>query len=130
MEEVTSKSEGKNDWRQESSRQTLAQPKLLEEIEAGQESRMVTPDEELNRVLGGGIVSGSVVLIGGEPGIGKSTLMLQTGLQLNRLKTLYVSGEESEQQIKIRAGRIAKKSCQDKLLYTDRNQYQEHFSVC
>ncbi|MEL6674011.1 MAG: DNA repair protein RadA [Bacteroidota bacterium] len=81
-------------------------PKTLSQIEAVTEKRLVTPDEEMNRVLGGGIVEGSVVLIGGEPGIGKSTLLLQLALQLSPAKVLYVSGEESEQQIKLRAERI------------------------
>ncbi|MFM2387007.1 MAG: hypothetical protein RL660_1764 [Bacteroidota bacterium] len=78
----------------------------LAEIEAGAERRIVTADEELNRVLGGGIVEGSVVLVSGEPGIGKSTLFLQLALSLQQLKVLYVSGEESAQQIKMRAERI------------------------
>jgi len=77
----------------------------LPEIQTGHTQRMRTPDEELNRVLGGGIVPGSLVLIGGQPGIGKSTLMLQVALQLPG-KILYVSGEESEEQIKMRADRI------------------------
>ena len=66
----------------------------------------MTEDDELNRVLGGGIVPGSLVLIGGEPGIGKSTLMLQIALSLKDYTILYVSGEESEQQIKMRAERM------------------------
>ena len=78
----------------------------LHEIAAGEERRMVTPDAELNRVLGGGIVSGSLVLVAGEPGIGKSTLFLQNGLLLTGMITLYISGEESEQQIKMRADRL------------------------
>jgi DNA repair protein RadA/Sms len=77
----------------------------LPQIQTGHTQRMRTPDEELNRVLGGGIVPGSLVLIGGQPGIGKSTLMLQVALQLPG-KILYVSGEESEEQIKMRADRI------------------------
>lgn len=68
---------------------------------------MITTDKELNRVLGGGIVPGAMVLIGGEPGIGKSTLMLQVALMLNSIKVLYVSGEESQQQIKMRAERLS-----------------------
>jgi DNA repair protein RadA/Sms len=100
----------KNDWRQESTRSKTVQPKTLNEIEAGHEIRIRVQDEELNRVLGGGIVPGSMVLIGGEPGIGKSTLMLQIGLAFKKLKVLYVSGEESEQQIKLRAERISKDS--------------------
>jgi DNA repair protein RadA/Sms len=106
VEEVVSKSEtGKNDWRSESSTSKVPQPKKLDEIQSTQDIRVATPDYELNRVLGGGIVPGSLVLIGGEPGIGKSTLMLQIGIGLTKLKVLYVSGEESEQQIKMRAER-------------------------
>ncbi len=81
---------------------------LLNEVEGGQEQRIVTDDAELNRVLGGGIVAGSLVLIGGEPGIGKSTLLLQVALSLKKQTVLYVSGEESEAQIKMRADRIGK----------------------
>lgn len=77
----------------------------LQGIRAGGTQRLPTPDEELNRVLGGGIVPGSLVLIGGQPGIGKSTLMLQVAMQLPA-RILYVSGEESEEQIKMRADRI------------------------
>ncbi|MBV7528821.1 DNA repair protein RadA [Chitinophaga sp. sic0106] len=78
----------------------------LSDVEAVAEKRLLTPDNELNRVLGGGIVAGSLVLVGGEPGIGKSTLFLQNALQLKGVRTLYISGEESEQQIKMRADRI------------------------
>ena len=107
VEEVVSKGEGsKNEWRSDSGRVRVSQPKTLDEITSSNEARMATPDGELNRVLGGGIVPGSLVLIGGEPGIGKSTLMLQIGLGLKQLKVLYVSGEESEQQIKMRAERL------------------------
>lgn len=80
VEEVVSKGEVKNEWRQESSRSRTIHPKILSDIESGKEIRIPTGDEELDRVLGGGIVPGSLVLIGGEPGIGKSTLMLQVGL--------------------------------------------------
>lgn len=79
---------------------------LLKDIEAGEENRIITPDPELNRVLGGGIVTGSIILVAGEPGIGKSTLFLQAGLQLQQVRLLYISGEESEQQIRMRAERI------------------------
>lgn len=83
-------------------------PTPLSHIKTGTTQRLVTPDEELNRVLGGGIVSGSLVLIGGQPGIGKSTLMLQLTLGV-KAKVLYVSGEESEEQIKMRADRVAER---------------------
>ena len=107
-EEVVEKT-GKNkaDWRQESTRSKIQKPKTLSEIEPTSGMRIITPDKELNRVLGGGIIPGSLILIGGEPGIGKSTLMLQIGLALQNQKVLYVSGEESEQQIKMRAERLA-----------------------
>ncbi|GAA4393090.1 DNA repair protein RadA [Hymenobacter koreensis] len=83
-----------------------AKPKPLGDILFEEESRLDTGDGELNRVLGGGLVPGSLVLIGGEPGIGKSTLMLQIAMQLQNLRVLYISGEESEQQIKMRAERL------------------------
>lgn len=79
---------------------------LLQEVGLQEYPRIAVPGKELTRVLGGGIVPGSLVLFGGEPGIGKSTLMLQLALRLKNLKILYVSGEESEQQIKMRAERI------------------------
>lgn len=81
------------------------QPKAIKDIEVGNTIRQATPDPELNRVLGGGIVPGSLVLIGGQPGIGKSTLLLQIALGLP-ITILYASGEESEEQIKMRATRI------------------------
>lgn len=79
---------------------------LLQEIGLAEYPRIQVPGQELPRVLGGGVVPGSLVLFGGEPGIGKSTLMLQLALRLKNLRVLYVSGEESEQQIKMRAERI------------------------
>lgn len=78
---------------------------LLAQVETGKTLRLKTPDQELNRVLGGGIVPGSLVLIGGQPGIGKSTLLLQIAMKIPA-KVLYVSGEESEEQIKMRADRV------------------------
>ncbi|MBO4662651.1 MAG: AAA family ATPase, partial [Bacteroidaceae bacterium] len=78
----------------------------VHEIEAEKEPRMDLQDAELNRVLGGGLVPGSLVLLGGEPGIGKSTLVLQTIMRLKDRKVLYVSGEESARQIKLRANRL------------------------
>lgn len=78
----------------------------LQDVTSGEEKRIITEDAELNRALGGGIVAGSIVLVAGEPGIGKSTLFLQASLQLQNIVTLYISGEESEQQIKMRADRL------------------------
>jgi DNA repair protein RadA/Sms len=78
----------------------------LNEVQTTEEKRIQSRDPELDRVLGGGIVPGSIILVAGEPGIGKSTLFLQNGLLLNQLKVLYISGEESEQQIKMRADRL------------------------
>ena len=95
-------------WKPASTSQQRAnKPVPVTEITYTEEHRMPTPDKEFNRVLGGGIVPGSLVLIGGEPGIGKSTLMLQLALNMPNQKVLYVSGEESERQIKMRAERLA-----------------------
>lgn len=85
-----------------------SKPQAIHEIKEVQQERIFLKDAELNRVLGGGLVPGSLILFGGEPGIGKSTLMLQMAMQEAGLKILYVSGEESDQQIKMRAGRIGK----------------------
>ncbi|MDH6343844.1 DNA repair protein RadA/Sms [Parabacteroides sp. PFB2-12] len=87
--------------------QGKVRPTLLRDITTEEEVRIDLGDAELNRVLGGGLVKGSLVLIGGEPGIGKSTLVLQTVLGLKGLKTLYVSGEESGRQLKLRAERLS-----------------------
>ena len=89
---------------------TKSQPVTLDDIHGGEEPRIDMHDEELNRVLGGGLVQGSLVLLGGEPGIGKSTLILQTVLKLNDKKVLYVSGEESARQLKLRAERITQQT--------------------
>jgi DNA repair protein RadA/Sms len=86
--------------------QSQRKPQLIHELEAGSQPRLNMQNEELNRVLGGGLVQGSLVLVGGEPGIGKSTLLLQIAIRLKGKKVLYVSGEESEQQIRMRAERI------------------------
>jgi len=86
--------------------QRANKPVKVADITFKEEHRLLTPDNEFNRVLGGGIVAGSLVLIGGEPGIGKSTLMLQLALNMPGIKVLYVSGEESEHQIKMRAERL------------------------
>lgn len=106
VEEVVQKPE-KNDWKLPSSNTTkrVSKPLKLNQIDDSKEARLDTKDAEFNRVLGGGIVPGSLTLLGGEPGIGKSTLLLQISLHLP-YKTLYVSGEESQKQIKMRAQRI------------------------
>lgn len=85
-------------------------PVKISEIESKKDGRISTKIKELDRILGGGLVTGSMVLIGGEPGIGKSTLALQVALKLAHLKTLYISGEESPQQIKMRAERLSLKN--------------------
>ncbi len=107
VEEIIQKDDTRNkkSWK-EDPRSAGSKSISLDDIESSEEKRIITPDPELNRVLGGGIVPGSIVLVAGEPGIGKSTLFLQNALQLKNLVTLYVSGEESEQQIKMRANRL------------------------
>ena len=85
---------------------TSTKPKLIHEVSTNETVRIPTGCAEFDRVLGGGIVPGSLLLLGGEPGIGKSTLLLQTALAIPGKRILYVSGEESEQQIKMRADRI------------------------
>lgn len=97
-----------------------ARPIPLSQVTAAEEPRIPTCDHELDRVLGGGIVPGSLILIGGEPGIGKSTLLLQTLIRLSDRKVLYVSGEESERQIKLRADHISERSS-DVLLLCETN---------
>jgi DNA repair protein RadA/Sms len=95
-----------NDWQQYSIDSSSGKTQALHNIKTKDTPRLITTDQELNRVLGGGIVPGSLILIAGEPGIGKSTLFLQMGLQLQNVRVLYISGEESEQQIKMRADRL------------------------
>lgn len=112
VEELVQKDEPeRGSWRSPSSGpgsvKTAPKPKAIHAINYEEQPRVGTTDAELNRVLGGGIVPGSLVLIGGEPGIGKSTLLLQIALSLAGMRVLYVSGEESEQQIKMRAERLA-----------------------
>ena len=111
VEEVVSKKEVKSGIKPGQNK-----PLKLLEIDTTDEYRIRTQNEELNRVLGGGIVPGSVILLGGEPGIGKSTLMLQVALNLP-FKTLYISGEESPKQIRMRADRIGIDSGQMSLLF-------------
>ena len=93
-------------WKTASGPQRSSTPTRVDHIQSIKEERILTGDLELDRVLGGGLVAGSVILIGGEPGIGKSTLMLQLAMSISGKKILYISGEESEQQIKMRAERI------------------------
>ncbi len=100
VEEVVSKKEAKSNFKSGKNK-----PVKLSEIDTTAENRIPTQNEELDRVLGGGVVPGSIILLGGDPGIGKSTLMLQIALGLP-LKTLYISGEESPKQIRMRADRI------------------------
>ncbi len=105
VEEIIQK-ETKANWKSSSNEsQRVSKPLRIHEIDSNEEVRLDTRDGELNRVLGGGIVPGSLILLGGEPGIGKSTLLLQISLKLP-YRTLYVSGEESQKQIKMRADRI------------------------
>jgi DNA repair protein RadA/Sms len=105
-EELIQKAE-KSDWKTTPSaaNKRVSKPLRVNEIDTSDEARLDSKDSEFNRVLGGGIVPGSLILLGGEPGIGKSTLLLQISLKLP-YKTLYVSGEESQKQIKMRAQRI------------------------
>ena len=108
MEEVLEKdNKAIPNWKSASTTlQRANKPVQVADITFSEENRLITPDKEFNRVLGGGVVAGSLVLIGGEPGIGKSTLMLQLALNMPKIRVLYVSGEESERQIKMRAERL------------------------
>lgn len=108
------------------SSQRANKPVEVSAITFTEEDRLLTPDNEFNRVLGGGIVAGSLVLIGGEPGIGKSTLMLQLALNMPDVRVLYVSGEESEKQIKMRAERLEESSNQKSKIKSQNNIGTEH----
>jgi DNA repair protein RadA/Sms len=105
VQKETAPEERSRAWKSPGGSTRDPQPVALPDVKTGDTHRMHTTDAELNRVLGGGIVSGSLILIGGQPGIGKSTLMLQLALRI-KAKILYVSGEESEEQIKMRADRL------------------------
>jgi len=107
IEEVIVKEQKEKQYQwSDSKNEKLVKSISINEIVTKEEQRLITRDSELNRVLGGGIVPGSIILVAGEPGIGKSTLFLQNGLLLENVVTLYISGEESEQQIKMRAERL------------------------
>ena len=116
VEEVIQKEE-KRKWNQSSTTKKVSKPVKINEITLDEEDRIDTKNNELNRVLGGGLVKGSMTLLGGEPGIGKSTLILQVALAINK-KVLYVSGEESQSQIKMRAERVNAKNT-DCLILTE-----------
>ena len=120
VEEVIVKADDKKEEWKSFNGQDKVKTISISEVKSAEEKRLLTPDAELNRVLGGGIVAGSIVLIAGEPGIGKSTLFLQIGLSLKNTVTLYISGEESEQQIKMRADRVGSDN-EDFYLLTETN---------
>ena len=120
VEEITEKTAAKVPaWKSSTNGTRANKPSKVESIESSTEKRIFTGDQELDRVLGGGLVMGSVTLIGGEPGIGKSTLMLQLALNLPHKRILYISGEESEQQIKMRAERITSNPTADCYILTE-----------
>lgn len=110
VEEIVQKEKDTKTPGIKTSSQRASKPQLVSEINLSNENRIQIPDKELNRVLGNGLVAGSIVLFGGEPGIGKSTLLLQLALAAKKTKVLYVSGEESEQQIRMRSERIGMNS--------------------
>ena len=109
VEEVVEREKTSTPWKKKEKHEA-AKPKTIQDIKPIPEERIITPDNELNRVLGRGIVPGSVILVGGEPGIGKSTLLLQLALRMEGVKVLYLSGEESDHQIRMRAERIGTKN--------------------
>jgi DNA repair protein RadA/Sms len=119
-EEVMEKPDKKN-WKTEKKASIISKPLKINQIEISSESRIDTGDAELNRVLGGGIIPGALILLGGEPGIGKSTLLLQIAMNLG-CKVLYVSGEESQRQIKIRSDRMNTSSDQCYVLSETKTQ--------
>jgi DNA repair protein RadA/Sms len=120
VEEVIEKPNAKvPSWKTAGIPQRVNKPSKIAEIHSTKEERTLTGDLELDRVLGGGIVAGSIILIGGEPGIGKSTLMLQLALNIQGKKILYISGEESEHQIKMRAERITTNPKTDCFILTE-----------
>jgi DNA repair protein RadA/Sms len=122
VEEVIQKEE-KRSWKQKPTAKQVIKPLRVNEIQLNPEERVVTNNNELDTVLGGGLVKGSIILLGGEPGIGKSTLLLQVALKIKQ-KVLYVSGEESQSQIKMRAERLEEASNSNCLILTETNTQQ------
>ena len=118
QEEILEKSKTSAAW-QDVNLNQKSKPVRIQDISINPQARMASGDIELDRVLGGGIVPGSMVLVGGEPGIGKSTLLLQVAFSIKG-KVVYVSGEESEQQIKLRSARVTEESS-DCFLLTETN---------
>ena len=107
-EEIIDKGIAKTtNWKEIAGEKKINRTIALNDVAVNDTPRIQVPDPELNRVLGGGLVPGSIILVAGEPGIGKSTLFLQDGLLMKNLRVLYISGEESEQQIKMRADRLS-----------------------
>jgi len=133
VEEVIQANLDDKNWKSvnRSSNSRTNKPNLISDISPVEGKRINTSSTELNRLLGGGLVPGSIVLLGGEPGIGKSTLMLQVALNLPNLKVLYVSGEESEHQIKMRAERVGPTdpSCYILTETTTQNIFQQISSI-
>lgn len=122
VEEVVQKEE-KRSWKQaKTAKKNINKPLKISDIQTNSEERIMTNNKELDTVLGGGLVKGSVTLLGGEPGIGKSTLLLQIALNIAQ-KVLYVSGEESQSQIKMRAERLSAKTS-NCLILTETNTQQ------
>lgn len=119
IEKETKQEEKHSSWKEDGPGKMAKKAIPLSEVRTTEIGRMLSQDNEFNRVLGGGFVPGSVILIGGSPGIGKSTLLLQLALNVNR-KTLYVSGEESEGQIKLRASRLGTQH-ENCFIYTETN---------
>jgi DNA repair protein RadA/Sms len=124
QEEILEKSKTSATWQDVNSTQK-SKPVRIQDISINSKARMSSGDVELDRVLGGGIVPGSMVLVGGEPGIGKSTLLLQVALAIKG-KVVYVSGEESEQQIKLRSARVTEESSECFLLTETNTQSLLH----
>ncbi len=121
VEEVIQKEE-KRSWKQTAPTKRVSKALKIHDIAINEEDRIDTKNNELNRVLGGGLVKGSMTLLGGEPGIGKSTLLLQVALSILK-KVLYVSGEESQSQIKMRAERLTNKNSDCLILTETKTQH-------